>query len=280
MMNKTYFTLPDDLGIGLNDTLIYFYSNDRSSVNNKVFFTKNVICLLQKGIKQVHTSEGKTSINNNDVLLLTGGSILMSEAVTEDNMFEAILIFFGNNTLTDFCARHTGTFVQKASDKPILKLCKDDFLSNYCQSIYLLRKEGNSAIDELKVQELLGYLSTQYKDVFQCFVSHALEDCREIKLKQVVESNIYNGLTIEELAFLCNMSISTFKRHFAEVYKMSPQKYFTELKMKKAEFLLFHQNRPSEIFAELGYETLSAFSTEFKKFFGVSPKQFQDKMSC
>lgn len=280
MINNTHFTLPDDFGIGINDSLIYFYSNNRSSVNNKVFFTKNMICLLQKGLKQVYTPEGRTSINNNEVLLLTGGSVLMSEAATEDNLFEAILIFFGNKTLTDFCARHTGTFVQKTSDKPILKLCKDDFLSNYCESLYLLRKEQNSAIDELKIQELLGYLSIKYTDVFQCMVSQALEDHRDIKLKQVVESNIHNGLTIEELAFLCNMSISTFKRHFADVYKMSPQKYFTELKMKKAEFLLSLQNRPSDIYADLGYESLPSFSSEFKKFFGMSPKQFQDKLSC
>ena len=35
------------------------------------------------------------------------------------------------------------------------------------------------------------------------------------------------------------------------------------------------QKRPSEIYADLGYENLSAFSTEFKKHFGMPPKQFQ-----
>ncbi|WP_162144170.1 helix-turn-helix domain-containing protein [Sporocytophaga myxococcoides] len=236
-----------------------------------------MICLLQKGIKQVFTPKGKTSINNSEVLLLTGGSVLMSEAVAENNAYEAILIFFGNKTLIDFCAKQASAFIQKTSDNPVLKISRDDFLSNYCHSLYLLRKEHNSAIDELKIQELLGYLCAKYTDAFQCLVSQALMDHRDIKLKQVIESNIDNGLTIEELAFLCNMSMSTFKRHFAEVYKMSPQKYFTGLKMKKAEFLLSLKNRPSDIYAELGYETLSAFSSEFKKFFGVSPRQFQDK---
>src|SRR5690349_3246464 len=124
-MNDSLFTLPDDFGIGLNDCLIYFYFNNRSSVNNKVVFTKNMICLLQQGKKEVYSTEGRTGITSDEVLLLAGGSVLMSETVAENYAYEAILIFFGNQTLADFCARHSFTLPQKTSGKAIQKISRD-----------------------------------------------------------------------------------------------------------------------------------------------------------
>jgi AraC-like DNA-binding protein len=47
--------------------------------------------------------------------------------------------------------------------------------------------------------------------------------------------------------------------------------------MEKARELLLLDQRPSDIYLDLRYQSLSAFSTEFKKHFGISPKQFQSK---
>ena len=48
--------------------------------------------------------------------------------------------------------------------------------------------------------------------------------------------------------------------------------------MARAALLLKQSKRPSEIYFDLGYENLSAFSNEFKKHFGVSPKNYADKV--
>jgi len=276
-MNNSLFKLPDDFGIGSHDSLIYFYSNDKSSTKNKVVFTKNMFCLLQQGLKEVQTATGKQKVTDQELLMMTSGSVLMSESLAEQNTYEAILVFFGNDTLADFCNAHQLTIAKKESNTPVLKVQRDEFLNHYCQSLQLLRRQNNTAMNELKVQELLGYISSTYPEVFQQLVSNALAGKTDIKLKQVVELNLDKGLTVEELAFLCDMSLSTFKRHFVSQYNMPPQKYFIQVKMEKAKKSLALQKHPSEIYSELGYENLSAFSHEFKKYFGVSPKQFHVK---
>ncbi|MEL1244598.1 AraC family transcriptional regulator [Flavobacterium sp. DGU11] len=273
-MSSIIYTLPEGFTTGTDDTLIYFYTNDRPSEKNKVVFTKNMLCLLQNGIKVVHTANGKEIVTNEEVLMLASGSILMSEQ-TVANKYEAILIFFGNKTLSDFCAKRRLSFNEKSPSKSIFKVPQDSFLKNFCLSLKLLKEQGNSEMNEVKIQEVLNYISTTSPDIFNRFVGQALAGKSDIKIKQVVGLNLHNGLTTEELAFLCDMSVSTFKRHFAALYNMPPQKYFLQQKMDQAKLLLSLQKRPSEIYAELGYENLSAFSNEFKKHFGLSPKQFQ-----
>ncbi|MDB3914163.1 AraC family transcriptional regulator, partial [Flavobacteriaceae bacterium] len=93
------------------------------------------------------------------------------------------------------------------------------------------------------------------------------------KFIQTIESNHLNKLTIKELSFLCNMSESKFKREFKKYFKSSPSKWFQEKRLKHAAFLLQNKaTRPSDIFLEVGYETLSNFIQAFKTKFGQTPK--------
>ncbi len=97
----------------------------------------------------------------------------------------------------------------------------------------------------------------------------------ETMLRKVVEENNKMTLTVDELAFRCHMSLSSFKRHFLKVYSCGPKKYLMKQRMALAKELLLLKKRPSVIYADLGYQSLSSFSTEFRKFHRLSPKQFQ-----
>lgn len=93
----------------------------------------------------------------------------------------------------------------------------------------------------------------------------------ELPLRTVVAHHQDGNLSIAELAFLCNMSVSTFKRRFQDVYGKAPGRFLHERRMERAKSLLSRNLRPSEIYLDLGYESPAAFSTEFKKHFGVAP---------
>jgi len=276
MTSSEIHNLPDDFQVSTDDILIYFYANNKSSVKNKVVFTKNMFCLLQHGVKEVQTPAGKETVLNHEMLMLTSGSVLMSETLADNGKYEAILIFFGNKTLFDFCARQGLTAHKKTNQKTVIKLVRDEFLNHYCDSLKLLHQEHHIQMDELKVQEILAYIQSKYPEKFRQFISQAFTDTADIKLKQVVDLHANKGLSITELAFLSHMSVSTFKRHFSDIYHMPPHKYIMQIKMEQAKALLSMHKRPSDIYSELGYENLPAFSTEFKKQFGLSPKQFQD----
>lgn len=266
--------LPDDLSDSTYDALIHFYHTTLSSRKNKVVFKKNMACFLLKGVKEVHTSTENICISNNEVLILCNGSTLMSETVASNGEYEAILLFFGNDTLLNVCNQLKYKIPKNINSKGVISFTKDRYLRHYVDSLQLLR-DSNTTIHEIKVREFLVYLLTEHPDVFKQLLAQAFKDSKNIKLQQVIEMNVNSGLNLNELAFLCDMSLSSFKRHFFELYEMSPQKYFLDKKMGKALHLLSLQKSPTEISNELGYENLSAFSYEFKKRIGVSPKQYQ-----
>ncbi len=111
-------------------------------------------------------------------------------------------------------------------------------------------------------------------DFIYSLIAHS--DHHTTKFIQTIESNQLNKLTLKELAFLCNMSVSSFKREFKKHYAESPIKWFQDKRLAYAFRLLNEeQKRPSDIFTIVGYETLSSFVQAYKLKYGITPKQQQ-----
>lgn len=279
-MKSEAIHLPDYFLAGkAADLHIHHYSSAQSRVRHKIVLSQNMICILLNGKKEIFGSHNPVTIGNDQIVLLTSGSVLMWESTSDNSGLESFLIFFSNRLLNEFCVKHNLDLSQRAEKtEPVLAVKKDEFLLNFQASLKLLDEKRFSSLHQTKLEELLVYLvaSNRHQPV-AAFIRKALTDSHGDKLRQVVVSNVQNALTIEELAFLCNMSTSTFQRHFTKVFNCTPGKYLTDRRMEKARELLLLDKRPSEIFFDLRYQSLSSFSTEFKKHFGMSPKQFQLK---
>ena len=115
----------------------------------------------------------------------------------------------------------------------------------------------------LNVPSELDFLAAMFKPNFA-------------KFEEVIQNNLYANLNVEELARLCHMSVSTFKRKFTEVYASSPLKYFRQLKVTKAMDLLKNKERRiSDIAYDLGFESPTAFNRVFKQQTGKRPSDFR-----
>lgn len=123
------------------------------------------------------------------------------------------------------------------------------------------------------MEEILLYLTEIYGPAFLDSLASHSNDIHQ-KLTIVVETNRLNKLTLNELAFLCDMSVSTFKREFEKQYSESPIKWFQNQRLEHANELLNLKNSTaSEIYPEAGYENLSSFIQAYKSKYGITPKQ-------
>jgi len=122
----------------------------------------------------------------------------------------------------------------------------------------------------VKFEELLLYLIQKYGRKFELYL-HSLVILESSAFKKTVESKIHSNLKLEEIAFLCNMSLSTFKRNFIAEYNVSPGKWFQNKRVQRAKELLEGGNlKASDVYLEIGYNNLSNFSIAFKNKFGFS----------
>lgn len=269
--------LPNDFfNNELKEVNFYFYKTGISSTNNKIAFNQNLICFLQEGLKEIRKPDSKLILQNDSIFLLKSGNTLMSEKTTIENAYKSILMFFSDEFVFNFLTKNKITLPSKDfTEKDIISIKKDDYISNFEISLDLISSNSNQKLLENKAEEILLYLFEKCSEIIIPFFQTILKKNNDIPFLNVIQKEENSNLTIEELAFLCNMSISTFKRKFSDVFQTSPKQYFIEQKMQKAIALLQQNKRPSEIYTDLGYETLSAFSNEFKKHFGTSPTHYQ-----
>ena len=83
-------------------------------------------------------------------------------------------------------------------------------------------------------------------------------------------------LPIPELAQLCNMGTTTFRRLFRSQIGMLPLEYITEYRLSAAVTLLRNTDKQIiEIAARTGFPTLSQFNRLFRRHFGQSPRDYR-----
>jgi AraC-like DNA-binding protein len=258
------------------------YDSSVTTVNSRIELQQNLFSFLLEGSKSVQYAETKVSINPDQFLLLSAGNCLMSEKMAAPGgHYRSILFFFDQELLTDFLIRHPQPIQPnqgKHSEDPFLVFEKDGFLVNFINSLGLILGSGQSLsqeLQEIKLEELLVYISGRYPDIITR-LQHTKYEPGDLLIHEAVTANIFNPITVEELAFLCYMSLSTFKRRFAKVYGTSPNKWLLEKKMQKAaEMLKQGDSKASDIYLHLGYENLSSFIQSFKQVYGTTPKQYQ-----
>ncbi len=96
------------------------------------------------------------------------------------------------------------------------------------------------------------------------------------KAKIIMQENIFNSVSPEEIAEQLNLSYSWFRRAFKEYTGFAPAKYMSELKLQKAKALLVTTKKSiKEISISLNFDNVEYFSTFFKKMTGKPPMEYR-----
>ncbi|SHG01172.1 AraC-type DNA-binding protein [Flavobacterium segetis] len=256
------------------DIFVYDFKMTSDVVKSKVNLSMNMFSFLQVGKKQVHFAGTSVAVNKDQSLLLKKGNWLWTELLDIEAIYYCKLFFFSEKKLTDFLSKYTNSVKPFQEEVPYFIIENDNYIAAFINSLSsntFTNQSYSDALLFLKFEEIMLYLLNKYGSSFEYYL-HSLIS-KEISLfKNIVESNINSNLKLEEIAFLCNMSLSTFKRHFTNEYNEPPGKWLQDKRLQKAKELLQTGNlKPSDIYLDIGYNNLSNFSIAFKNKFGISP---------
>ena len=95
---------------------------------------------------------------------------------------------------------------------------------------------------------------------------------------EFIEANLGSDLTLDALANIAGLPVSSFVRWFRRSTRMSPHKYLMHRRIDRSRQLLSLSNLSiAEIAYQLGFSSQSHFSTVFRACVGESPARFRQQ---
>src|SRR5690606_21051032 len=152
---------------------------------------------------------------------------------------QVIIVTFYPDILKRIYDRELPALFQKPkqliSNKSNEKISNDFLVEKYIEGL-LFYFENPALVNEdilvLKLKEIILLLAqSQNAEAIQSVLSQLFKPM-SYSFKQVIEANLFSQLTIDQLAELNNLSVSSFKREFAKLYNDSPGSYIRTKKLQ------------------------------------------------
>lgn len=222
----------------------------------------------------------KTIWNHNQTMIIpaghfgawAAGNVLMSEQLAGTSPFESMMVVISPTVVNRL---PPATQVLPSEPQALqAPYATDQYLRHYVEDlpqVALLSHE----FQVVKAMDLLLYIREMLPAAWACFCRNSQFMQEKQAFRQFVLSHLDDQLTVEELAFLCNRSVPSFKRMFVEVFEQSPAKWFKHQRLEKAARLIREYGRsPSEVYELAGFATFSAFSKAFREHYQVTPSAY------
>ncbi len=167
----------------------------------------------------------------------------------------------------------------KSEKRDVAKIKGALFLTNFIESLALYfdhPQAMNHDLLLLKMKEivLLLFQSCHAKTISSLFAD--IYSPRYVTISQVLENHLHSDLSINELANLAGLGLSTFKREFKKQFRDTPSNYLMEKRLEKAKELLLKTGLSiGEICHQVGFKDIAHFSRSFKKKYKAPPSGFR-----
>jgi AraC-like DNA-binding protein len=257
---------------------VIFYSYFSTQRKEKVgFFEHSTLVLQVSGRFELETATQTISMNAGQMLLIRKNQLgVITKTPLDGQDYQTIIICLKEDLLRQYCLQEQIETGNKYSGAPNILIPGSDFLRGFFQSVIPYVHHPQESITKdlgmLKVREgvqLLLHTMPALRDFLFDF-----SEPHKMDLEKFMLSNFHFNVPVERFAQLTGRSLAGFKRDFQKIFNMSPRSWLLETRLSEARHLIEKKNKkPSAIYLDLGFESLSHFSHSFKKKFGRAPTE-------
>ncbi len=258
---------------------VIFYSYYSAIRKEKFgFFEHNVLVLQVSGIFTMETASEHVSMHRGQMLLIHRNQLVeLTKTPVDGEDYQTIVIVLKEEMLRKMALEGQITVGKKYSGPLNILIPENEFLNSFFQSVipYVHHSAERIAdvLGELKVREavqlLLHVMPALREFLFDFSEPH------KIDLEGFMANNYHFNVPVDRFAQLTGRSLAGFKRDFQKTFDMSPRQWLQEKRLTEARHLIEKKNKkPSAIYLDLGFESLSHFSHSFKKKFGKAPTEW------
>ncbi len=243
---------------------------------------KDVACFfyVTQGTMMSYDKRGMHHTNPQNAILKNCGRYVQKFLSDEkDEICEAIAIYLYPDLLKEIYKEEVPSFLQIEKVSAPKKFIGNKLIEQYMNNLSIYFEEPDSLDEELGILKLKELMLILLKSENHLNIRNLLSEIFtpvNVELKQVIENNLYNNLNLEQMAYICHMSLSTFKREFKKTFNETPARYIKQRRLTAAKNrLLITEDSITEIAFSLGFVDVSTFSANFNKKYGCSPSIYR-----
>lgn len=252
--------------------ILYSHLDCREMVGEQ-FVIEHGVCYMFSGVFKVADAMASTAFRAGEMLFFRKNFLAKFVKHPEDGVdFRSIAVVFDREFLLEFNKEHGYVFeTPYPTNRAVLKLEPDILIKNFFETLaHYFDSSLHEHLAKLKKKELLLLLLQLQPELKNVFFDFSIPG--KIDLEAFMQQNYRFNVDMKRLAFLTGRSLATFKRDFQKTFHTTPNRWLQQRRLEEAHYLLKEkQKRPSDVYQEVGFESLSHFSYAFKQFFGVNP---------
>ncbi|SHG79484.1 AraC family transcriptional regulator [Ferrimonas marina] len=134
--------------------------------------------------------------------------------------------------------------------------------------------ETRLLMDGIMEELYLLLLRSPHGPLLRRYVRRESTDVKLVRAINHINEYYGTAMTVEQLAELSGMSVSSFHRAFKDKTTDSPMQYIKKIRLHKAKvFIVKDKLSVNQAAMKVGYRSVFQFSREFKRFYGLPPSQ-------
>ncbi|MBN1339099.1 MAG: helix-turn-helix transcriptional regulator [Bacteroidales bacterium] len=238
----------------------------------------NFFAFVMTGETMIETPQNKYYLKPGDCAFAKKGSFIVHSDIHED--FCELLVFVPDEFIRTVMQKHKIPLSLPPADEKsesIIPLQRNEVLTTYFQSLFLyftLSDPPTGSLLKLRFEELVVNIATggNYFPLKYYFGNL----CASLKpsIREIMEANFTQELSLQDFARLCARSLSSFKSEFNQLFHTSPGKWLRERRLEHSRYLLETRDDPvDEIAYASGFKNKSHFIRVFKDRYGRTPGQ-------
>lgn len=243
-------------------------------ISPEQFIPEHLFLFLAKGILNGYDGSNYVRMYPGDCCIVRKNHLARYNKQKENDEFEKVAVVFDELFLKRVQEKYQLVRSAYKPKEAFIHLNNNEQITRFISSL-IPYYDGNGKIkkenQDSKREELLLILLEMQPELYGVFFDFGKPE--KIDLEKFMNQNYKFNVGIERFAYLTGRSLSAFKRDFKQIFNDTPSRWLIQKRLQEAYFLIFKKNqKPSEIYIDLGFENLSHFSFAFKKQFGISPK--------
>lgn len=243
-----------------------------------MYLQDHVLLFVLEGTYIVRFGKKEYTVRKNEMVLLQKAIAIEYEKFGEsdsEHTLDYIMFFLKDELLNEFLNMSNIKYSYHSELVPVTVYSSNERLQSYITSLKPYFKESEKIEDELiklKLFELLfNIVDADEKLLYQFLQLKRREPSSIVK---VIEENLMNPVSLNDLAYLSGRSLSTFKREFQTIYNEPTFQWIRNRRLEKAKELLMNSALSvTDVCFATGFENVAHFSKSFKKKYGVPPSE-------